>query len=106
MHLVHPRNLPSEPGEGGGEFRTLLPPEVGGALGIYLVTITRSEPHAHEKEDQVYIIQSGRGTIEIDGERRDVGPGDLVYIPRGARHYLESLDDQPMTFYSLMHGTA
>ena len=106
MHLVNPRNLLSEPGEGGGEFRTLLHPEVGGALGIYLLTITRSEPHAHEKEDQVYIIQSGRGTIEIDGERRDVGPGDLVYIPRGARHYLESLDDQPMTFYSLMHGTA
>jgi mannose-6-phosphate isomerase-like protein (cupin superfamily) len=103
VHLIHPPDVPAEPSE-GGEFRTLLAPEVGGSLGVYLLTITRSEPHVHEKEDQIYIVQRGRGAVEVDGERREVGPGDLVYIPRGARHCLASLDGQPVTLYSLMHA--
>jgi mannose-6-phosphate isomerase-like protein (cupin superfamily) len=103
VHLIHPPDVPAEPSE-GGEFRTLLAPEVGGSLGVYLLTIIRSEPHVHEKEDQIYIVQRGRGAVEVDGERREVGPGDLVYIPRGARHCLASLDGQPVTLYSLMHA--
>jgi mannose-6-phosphate isomerase-like protein (cupin superfamily) len=103
MYLVHPCDVPVETDE-SGEFRTLLPPEVGGTLAIYLLMVTRSEPHVHEEEDQVYIVQSGRGAMEIDGERREVGPGDLIYIPRGARHGLIALDDHPVRLYSLMHG--
>jgi mannose-6-phosphate isomerase-like protein (cupin superfamily) len=103
VHLIHPRDVPAEPSE-GGEFRTLLAPEVGGSLAVYLLTITESAPHVHEKEDQIYIVREGRGTVEVEGERREVGPGDLVRIPRGARHCLVSLDGQPVTLYSLMHG--
>jgi mannose-6-phosphate isomerase-like protein (cupin superfamily) len=33
-----------------------------------------------------------------------VGPGDLVYIPRGAWHCLESLDAEPMSLYSLIRS--
>jgi hypothetical protein len=73
VHLIHPPDVPAEPSE-GGEFRTLLAPEVGGSLGVYLLTIIRSEPHVHEKEDQIY------------------------------RHCLASLDGQPVTLYSLMHA--
>jgi mannose-6-phosphate isomerase-like protein (cupin superfamily) len=29
---------------------------------------------------------SGVATIEIDGEQRKVGPGDLIHIPRNALH--------------------
>lgn len=105
MHLVHPRDVPAEPSE-GGKFWTLLPPEVGGSLAIYLLHVTRSERHVHEEEDQVYIVQQGRGTVEIDGEHREVGPGDLVYIPRGAWHWLASLEPEPVVLYSLIRSGA
>ncbi len=103
MHLVHPRDVPAEPSD-GGDFRTLLPPEVGGSLAIYLLSVTRSESHVHEQEDQVYIVQRGQGIVEVDGERREVGPGDLVYIPRGAWHCLESLGAEPVSLYSLIRS--
>jgi mannose-6-phosphate isomerase-like protein (cupin superfamily) len=103
VHLVHPRDVPAEPSD-GGDFRTLLPPEVGGSLAIYLLSVTRSESHVHEQEDQVYIVQRGQGIVEVDGERRKVGPGDLVYIPRGAWHCLESLDAEPVSLYSLIRS--
>jgi mannose-6-phosphate isomerase-like protein (cupin superfamily) len=34
---------------------------------------------------EVYYLLSGQGTMEIDGERRDVFPGDAIYIPPHAR---------------------
>jgi len=105
MHAVHPDETPLESSE-GGHFRTLLPAALGGSLAVYLLTVTRSEPHAHETEDQVYIVQSGRGVVEIDGERTVIGPGHLVYVPRGRRHCLESLGSEPVTLYSLMHVVA
>jgi mannose-6-phosphate isomerase-like protein (cupin superfamily) len=105
MHIVDPERATPEPSE-GGHFRTLLAPGLGGKLAVYLLTITRSEPHVHEREDQVYIVQSGRGLVEIDGERQEIGPGQLVFIPRGRRHCLESLGGEPVTLYSLMHGVA
>ena len=40
---------------------------------------------------------------EVDDERREVGPGDLVYVPRGSRHSLAALGDAPVVLYSLMH---
>jgi len=30
---------------------------------------------------EVYYILAGRGTMEIDGEHHEVGPGDTIYIP-------------------------
>ena len=102
MYVVHPHDVQSEPSE-SGHFRTLLSPDLGGALGVYLLTITRSAPHVHDAEDQVYIVQSGRAVAEVDDERREVGPGDLVYVPRGSRHSLAALGDAPVVLYSLMH---
>jgi mannose-6-phosphate isomerase-like protein (cupin superfamily) len=105
VHLVHADELSSEPLE-GGYFRTLLSPALGGTLAVYLLTVTRSEPHVHATEDQVYIVRDGRGLLEVDGHRREVRPGHLVFIPRGHRHCLTALGDQPVTLYSLMHVVA
>ena len=105
MYVVHPDDVRSEPSE-GGHFRTLLSPDLGGALGVYLLSITRSEPHVHDAEDQIYIVQKGRAVAEIDDEQREVGPGDLVYVPRGSRHSLAALGGAPVVVYSLMHQVA
>ena len=73
MYVVHPDDVRSEPSE-GGHFRTLLSPDLGGALGVYLLSITRSEPHVHDAEDQIYIVQKGRAVAEIDDERGKSAP--------------------------------
>ncbi len=100
MHALHPDDVPPSLWE-GFPYRTLLPPEVGGSLGIYLLTITRANPHVHEAEDQVYIVQSGRGIVEIDDERQEVGPGFLIHIPKGRRHALTPLGGEPVVVYSM-----
>ena len=36
------------------------------------------------EEDELYYFLEGRGSIEIEGCRRDVRCGDVVLVPRGA----------------------
>ena len=54
-------------------------------------------PHHHESEETYYVV-SGRGHVEIDGVRRDVGPGTAVFIPPNARHALHCTGAQPLVF--------
>ena len=42
--------------------------------------------HFHRIAEEFYFILEGRGTMEIDGESRAVGPGDAILIPPGAWH--------------------
>lgn len=100
MHAIHPNNVPQSIWE-GFPYRTLLPAEVGGTFSIHLLTVNRANPHVHEKEDQIYIIHSGCGVVEIGSERQEVGPGWLVYIPRGQRHALTPLSEEPVILYSI-----
>ena len=53
--------------------------------------------HHHEPEETYYVV-SGRGHVEIDGERTDVGPGTAVFIPPNARHALSCAGAEPLVF--------
>lgn len=43
--------------------------------------------HNHETE-QCYMILEGNGTMEVDGEKAAVGPGDTIFIPSNSHHGL------------------
>ena len=53
-------------------------------------------PHHHEVLEEVYYLLSGRGRMRIGEEEREVGAGDAIYIPRGARHTLSNTGEEPM----------
>ncbi len=46
--------------------------------------------HYHRESEEIYMLLEGGGVMEIDGETREVGPGDAVLIPPGARHTLRA----------------
>ncbi|MGJ3244069.1 MAG: cupin domain-containing protein [Opitutales bacterium] len=49
------------------------------------------EEHHHIKAEEVYYIASGRGRMFLDGETREMGPGDAVVIRPGQRHSITNL---------------
>ncbi|MFN8590042.1 MAG: cupin domain-containing protein [Thermomicrobiales bacterium] len=56
------------------------------SLGLYVLaagTVDQQTPHA---EDEVYYVVSGRGAVEVAGERRLVGPGSIIYVAREVDH--------------------
>lgn len=47
-----------------------------------------SNPHAHERNEEVFYVVSGAGVIEVGRERAEVGPGSVVVVPPGETHRL------------------
>jgi mannose-6-phosphate isomerase-like protein (cupin superfamily) len=43
--------------------------------------------HAHEHEDELFLVVSGDLVIQLEGEREvRLGPGQFFVVPRGVRH--------------------
>jgi len=55
-----------------------------------------TDRHWHGESEEIYFILEGRGLMEIDGDTRDVGPGDAVLIPPGAWHQI--IAAEPLRF--------
>lgn len=47
-----------------------------------------TDRHYHKNSEEFYFLLEGAARMEIDGETRDVGPGDAILIPAGARHQI------------------
>src|SRR5450756_2268362 len=50
---------------------------------------TMTEPytwHFHPNSDETFLVMEGRLCIEFEGGSRELGPGQLLTIPRGVRH--------------------
>ena len=45
-----------------------------------------TQRHYHWLSEEFYFILEGSGTMEIDGEQREVAHGDAILIPSGAWH--------------------
>ena len=43
------------------------------------------KPHDHPHVQSTY-VESGRFRFTVDGEAQEIGPGDSLVIPSGARH--------------------
>jgi mannose-6-phosphate isomerase-like protein (cupin superfamily) len=101
MHALSTEHAKLENWE-GMPFRALLPPGISGRLEVYELQVRHATPHSHDHYNQVYIVKSGHGLMQIEAETQQVGPGWLVFIPRGQRHSLEPLDDEPVIVYSII----
>lgn len=52
-----------------------------------------TDRHYHERSEEIYFLLEGAARIEVNGETRDVGPGDAVLIPTGAWHQITAETD-------------
>jgi uncharacterized cupin superfamily protein len=50
--------------------------------------------HTHSREDEAIYVTSGLLTVDVGGQRHQVGPGSLIWLPRGIPHTFANLSDQ------------
>ena len=55
-------------------------------------------PHYHEVTEEIYYILVGTGVMTIDGEQRDVQPGDAIAIPPKCVHTILNTGTEEMKF--------
>ena len=84
-HILETGNDPRDPEVGIARAR--VEPGVTTALHLLLV-------------DERYVITEGRGRMEVEGlEPAEVGPGDIVVIPRGCSQRITNISDRDLVFY-------
>jgi mannose-6-phosphate isomerase-like protein (cupin superfamily) len=79
----------------GSTIRVLLDARLGGAAEQSLAEATlapgqATTRHHHARTEEIYVILEGRGEMEVEDDRRTVGPGDAILIPPGARHQIRA----------------
>jgi mannose-6-phosphate isomerase-like protein (cupin superfamily) len=59
-----------------------------------------NEKHKHPHESIFYVIR-GRGRVEVGASSVEVGPGDLVFVPRWAVHQSHNAGDEELFILAL-----
>jgi mannose-6-phosphate isomerase-like protein (cupin superfamily) len=79
----------------GSEIRSLLdlacaPVKNQSLAEARLPAGAATERHYHRDSEEFYYLLEGHATMEIDGETRNVVPGDAILIPPGAWHQIHT----------------
>lgn len=53
--------------------------------------------HYHSRRDEVWTVTKGQGIVTLDGNKMNVGPGDIVRMPKGVKHTIEAVTDLVLT---------
>jgi mannose-6-phosphate isomerase-like protein (cupin superfamily) len=71
-----------------------------GAMACYLPAGGASDPDCHD-QDEVMIVLSGLGDVEIAGERAPATAGEMVVIPRNRQHVVRNPGGETLVWLSL-----
>ena len=59
------------------------------AFGLFEVPAGYAEPEAVSAREMFVYVLSGKIDAQANGERKSIGAGDIVYVPRGERYQLQ-----------------
>ena len=63
------------------------------SLGIYSLPAGGTDPQRPHKEDEVYYVLKGRGSIRVGEEDRAVEPGDIIFVAARDEHGFHSITE-------------
>lgn len=76
------------------EIRYLVDGTAVGGLGLFEMKVPAGAhvppPHSHRNNEECVYVLDGVLRYSVDGETRDLGPGDWMSTPRGAVHHFEN----------------
>ena len=71
-------------------IRYLIDGSASGGMGLFELTVPPGSnvppPHSHSKNDECIYLLEGTLRYSVDGNTRDLGPGDWMFSPKGSLH--------------------
>ena len=55
-------------------------------VGVYVLVAPEADMQQPHEDDEVYVVLSGSGTLEVEGKSFDVHEGDALFVEAGAEH--------------------
>lgn len=108
-HADAPRGYVLKPGDGealGPDRLIKASPRSGTQGGIMVLDQLpagfSTGIHIHQKGDEFFYVISGDGAATLGDEDAAIGPGDVVFVPEGARHAMSVNADAGMELLFFM----
>jgi mannose-6-phosphate isomerase-like protein (cupin superfamily) len=55
-------------------------------VGVYVLVAPEPDTQQPHDDDEVYVVLTGRGTLEVEGQFFAVAEGDALFVEAGAEH--------------------
>ena len=71
---------------------------------VVLMTIQPGEEigaEVHDDHDQILVFVEGNGQAVLEGQAREVGTNDLVFVHAGMEHNFINTGDRPLRLYTI-----
>ena len=89
----------------GGGSEILLKATGADTAGSFFLSETTVAPgfpgpplHRHGTLHDMFYVLEGTLTVDVDGERRELGPGSFACVPPGVAHTFSNASDRPVRF--------
>ncbi|MEV5432260.1 cupin domain-containing protein [Streptomyces sp. NPDC052701] len=56
------------------------------SVGLYALNAGEHDPQTPHRQDEVYVVVSGRASLTVGLETTQVARGSVVYVPAGVAH--------------------
>lgn len=61
------------------------------SAGLYALEAGATDPQSPHSEDEFYYVVSGRGSIRVGDELREVRSGSTIFVPASVPHRFEAI---------------
>jgi len=58
----------------------------------------------HHHREEHWVVVEGTGTVVLDDETFEAGPGASIFVPIGARHRIENRGTETLVFIEVQRG--
>ncbi len=64
------------------------------SLSVEIARYPNPEPKTPHKSDELYVVLSGSGMVQVGNERYAVAEGDVVYVEKGLEHDFFDIEEE------------
>jgi mannose-6-phosphate isomerase-like protein (cupin superfamily) len=82
---IHVRDIARRLSAGNGGYE-IVHSSPGMEVGVYVLVAPEPDRQQPHYRDELYVVLEGSGTLEIEGERIDLGEGEAAFVHAGADH--------------------
>ena len=77
------------------------------SAGLYMLRTGTQDPQTPHGEDEIYCVLNGRGTVNVQGETREIQPGSVIFVPAKAEHRFQDIEEDLalLVLFSPAEGT-
>lgn len=63
------------------------------SAGLYALNAGQTDPQQPHRQDEIYFVVSGRGSLTVGQETTCVARGSVVYVPAGVPHRFHHISE-------------